>query len=81
MQAPMPPEREVAIDGKTLRGFCGDHMDTEGHPSEHAAQQPLTAVGIGRDEAPEHVGFSGQKHQAAGTALRHLALFRPQWPP
>ena len=72
MQAQVPEEQAVAIDGKTMRGSYCDDLDADGQPQDEPARQQLTAVGIDSGVVLGHVGFSGKKDEAEGQALRDL---------
>lgn len=73
MQQQVPEEKAVAIDGKTLRGSYNRDLGTDCKPRTQRAQQQLTAVGIGSGVVLEHRGFSGNKDEAEGAALRTVA--------
>lgn len=67
------PPQAVALDGKVLRGPYGRDLGADGQPLDRPAQQQLSALGLDAGTVVGQLGFSGQKDDAEGAALRDLA--------
>ncbi len=66
------PLQAIAIDGKVLRGSYDRDLDAAGQPRDKAPQQQLSALEIHSGTVVGQLGFTGQKDDAEGAALRQL---------
>ena len=66
------PLQAVALDGKVLRGSYDRDLDAAGQPRDKPAQQQLSALDLDSGTVVGQLGFSGQKDDAEGAALRAL---------
>lgn len=60
----------VALDGKTLRGSYNHDLAADGKARDEPAQQQLSTVDLGSRVVIGQLGFSGEKDEAEGAALR-----------
>lgn len=67
------PVQAVAMDGKVLRGSYDRDLGADGKPQDKPAQQQLSALDLASGTVIGQRGFSGQKAEAEGAALRALA--------
>ena len=65
--------KAVAMDGKVLRGSYDRDLGADGKPLDKPARQQLSALDIDSGTVIGQRGFSGQKDEAEGAALRELA--------
>ena len=63
----------LARDGKVLRGSSDRDLGADGEPLDQPAQQQLSALDLDSGTVVGQLGFSGQKEDAEGAALRTLA--------
>ena len=66
------PLQAVALDGKVLRGSYDRDLGADGQPLDKPAQQQLSALDLDSGTVVGQLGFSGQKDDAEGAALREL---------
>ena len=67
------PLRAIAMDGKVLRGSYDRDLGADGELLDKPAQQQLSALDLDSGTVVGQLGFSGQKEDAEGAALRVLA--------
>ena len=67
------PLRAIAMDGKVLRGSYDRDLGADGVLLDKPAQQQLSALDLDSGTVVGQLGFSGQKEDAEGAALRTLA--------
>ncbi len=67
------PLRAIAMDGKVLRGSYDRDLGADGELLDKPAQQQLSALDLDSGTVVGQLGFSGQKEDAEGAALRALA--------
>ncbi len=67
------PLRAIAMDGKVLRGSYDRDLGADGVLLDKPAQQQLSALDLDSGTVVGQLGFSGQKEDAEGAALRALA--------
>ena len=67
------PLRAIAMDGKVLRGSYDRDLGADGELLDKPAQQQLSALDLDSGTVVGQLGFSGQKEDAEGAALRTLA--------
>ena len=67
------PLRAIAMDGKVLRGSYDRDLGADGVLLDKPAQQQLSALDLDSGTVVGQLGFSGQKEDAEGAALRVLA--------
>ena len=67
------PLQAVAMDGKVLRGSYDRDLGADGQARNQPAQQQLSALDLDSGTVIGQRGFSGQKDEAEGAALRELA--------
>ena len=61
------------MDGKVLRGSYDRDLGADGVLLDKPAQQQLSALDLDSGTVVGQLGFSGQKEDAEGAALRALA--------
>ena len=73
MAEQVPGNEPLALDGKTLRGSYDRDLGADGQPHRQRPRQQLSAVGIHSACVVGQIGYSGNKDEAEGAALRQLA--------